>query len=436
MPGTEQPLAERGREAGPARAVTGAAINEPRPAVNRRYTTLIIAGLAALGPFSIDTYFPSFPALAAHFGVTEIQVQCTLSFYLAALAGMNLFHGSLSDSFGRRRVILVSLGVYTMTALGCVVAPSFAWLLGLRVIQGLAGGAGMIVSRALIRDCFAGAEAQKFMAEVTMVSGLGPAIAPILGGWLHVWFGWRGPFLFLTLLGAALWCACQAKLPESLPRHLRHSFHPGPLFRSYLATMSQPGFLLLCLALGFGGGGFLLYVATAADVATHVLGLSATQFGWLFLPLVSGLVLGAAVSRRLAGVLSPARFVKYGFSLMSLGAALNIVASLAQTPRVPWAVLPLAVYTFGFALLAPVVTIQGLDVFPEHRGLASSLQGFSHVLIFALIAGPVAPLVAHSGLKHALGLALLMFLSWLAYYGSQIYAAGAPRARGAGARSR
>ncbi|MCX6930237.1 MAG: multidrug effflux MFS transporter, partial [Verrucomicrobia bacterium] len=409
-PGTEQPLAERGREAGPARAVTGAAINEPRPAVNRRYTTLIIAGLAALGPFSIDTYFPSFPALAAHFGVTEIQVQCTLSFYLAALAGMNLFHGSLSDSFGRRRVILVSLGVYTVTALGCVVAPSFTWLLGLRVIQGLAGGAGMIVSRALIRDCFAGAEAQKFMAEVTMVSGLGPAIAPILGGWLHVWFGWRGPFLFLSLLGAALWCACQAKLPESLPRHLRHSFHPGPLFRSYLATMSHPGFLLLCLALGCGGGGFLLYVATAS---------------------VSGLVLGAAVSGRFAGVLSPARFVKYGFSLMALGAALNIAASLAQTPRVPWAVLPLSVYTFGFALLAPVVTIQGLDVFPEHKGLASSLQGFSHVLIFALIAGPVAPLVARSGFKHALGLALLMFLSWLAYYGSQMYTAGAAQARGA-----
>lgn len=423
----ERLFAECGGEAAPSRDTAGTARGFFLPATKRRHTALIIAGLAALGPFSIDTYFPSFPALAAHFGVSEIRVQSTLSFYLAALAGMNLFHGALSDSFGRRRVILVSLSVYTVTALGCLAAPSFTWLLGLRVIQGLAGGAGMIVSRALIRDCFEGAEAQKFMAEVTMVSGLGPAIAPILGGWLHVWLGWRGPFLFLCVLGAALWCACRFGLPESLPQHRRQPFHPGLLFRSYLRTISHPGFLLLCLALGLGGGGFLLYVATASDVAIHVYGLSGTQFGWLFLPIVAGLVLGAATSGRLAGAISPAGFVKCGFALMALGAALNLAAALGHFLRVPWAVLPLSVYTFGFALLAPVVTIQGLDLFPEHKGLASSLQGFSHTLIFAVIAGPVAPLVAHSGLKHAVGLALLMSFGWVAYYGFQAHAASAPR---------
>lgn len=429
-------LAGSGPDEASIRNGTGVALNFPLSLVKRRRTALIIAGLAALGPFSIDTYFPSFPAMAAHFGVSEIRVQSTLSFYLAALAGMNLFHGSLSDSFGRRRVILVSLGAYTVTALGCVVAPTFAWLLGLRVIQGLAGGAGMIVSRALIRDCFEGAEAQKFMSEVTMVSGLGPAIAPILGGWLHVWFGWRGPFVFLGMMGAALWCVCQIGLPESLPRHRWQSFHPGVLFRSYLRAMSHPGFLLLCLALGLGGGGFLLYVATASDVVINVLGLSTTQFGWLFLPIVSGMILGSAASGRLAGAFPPARFAKYGFTLMALGAVFSIAAVLGHTPRVPWAVLPLAVYTFGFALLAPVVTIQALDLFPEHKGLASSLQGFSHTLLFALIAGPVAPCVAHSGLKHAVGLALCMSLSCLAYCGFQMHAAGAPRVTPVGARLR
>ena len=386
------------------------------PPSRRRLIASILAGLAALGPFSIDTYFPSFPEMAQHFHVSELQVQDTLSFYLAALAGMNLFHGALSDAFGRRRVILTSLSIYTVTALGCVLAPNFGWLLALRVVQGLAGGAGMIVSRALIRDCFAGAEAQRFMAEVTMVSGLGPAIAPILGGWLHVWFGWRGPFLFLGVLGATLWCACQFGLPESLPVHLRQSFHPARLFRSYVHTSSHAGFVLLCLALGLGGGGFLLYVATASDVAVYTLGLSGTQFGYLFLPIVSGLVLGAAASGRLAGRLPPWRFVTLGFGLMALGAALNLAANLGHL-RVPWVVLPLSVYTFGFAFLAPVITIQGLDLFPDHKGLASSLQGFSHTIIFALIAGPGAPLVAHSGFKHALGMAALMLLSGLAYAG-------------------
>lgn len=387
----------------------------------------MLAGLAALGPFSVDTYFPSFPALAAQFQVSEIQVQSTLSVYLATLAGMNLFHGALSDSFGRRRVILVSLGVYTVTAVACVIAPSFGWLLALRGIQGLAGGAGMIVGRALIRDCFAGAEAQRFMAEVTMVSGLGPAIAPVVGGWLHAGFGWRGPFLFLGLLGAILWCACHLGLPESLPRHARQPFEPGRLFRGYLGTASHAGFLLTCLALGFGSGGFLLYVATAPDMAMNILGLSGTQFGWLFLPIVSGMVLGSAVASRLAGACPPTRLVEWGLALMALSAALNLTAWFWFAPRIPWAVLPLTLYTFGFALAAPVITIQGLDLFPARRGLASSLQGFSHTLVFALIAAWAAPLVYRSGLKHAVGLAMLTGVSALAYYGFRVHLANGPQ---------
>lgn len=395
--------------------------------VNKRRIGLIVGALSALGPFSIDTYFPSFPALAAHFGVTEIQVQSTLSFYLAALSGMNLFHGALSDTFGRRRVILVSLAVYAASAAACVVAPGFGWLLTLRVIQGLAAGAGMIVSRAVIRDCFSGADAHKFMAQVAMVAGVGPVVAPIVGGWLHVGFGWRGAFVFLGLLGMVLWMGCHLALPESLPRHARQSFHPGRLLRSYAEALCHRRFLLLCLALAFGGGGFLLYVATAPDVAINILGLKETQFGWLFLPIVSGMIAGAALSGRLAGRVAPARLVRGGFAIMGAGAALNLAVNLWMSLRVPWAVLPLTVYTFGFALVAPVITIQSLDVFPQRRGLASSLQGFFHTVIFAIIAGVAAPWVHRSGPKHATGMALLAAASWLAYRGSQRLHGGTPK---------
>jgi len=382
-------------------------------------TTLIVAALSTLGPFSTDTYFPSFPALAAHFQVSEIQVQATLSFYLVALAGMNLFHGALSDSFGRRSVILASLGIYIVSALACVVAPDFGWLLALRVIQGLAAGAGMIVSRAMIRDLFNNVDSQKLMSQMVMLSGLGPVIAPILGGWLHVWFGWRGPFVFLGLLGMALLCACRYGLPESLPAHLRHSFHPGKLFRAYTETFRNPAFLLSCFALAFGCGGFLLYVATAPDVVLNIFHLSETQFGWLFVPLISGMILGSAVVAKLMGRVPAARLVRQGFGLMAVGAAVNVAASLWLAPRVPWAVFPLTIYTFGFSFVAPVATIEGLDMFPQRKGLAASLQGFTQILIFALISGLVARLVYHSGLKHAVGLAVLMGLSWLAYLGSK-----------------
>ncbi len=382
---------------------------------------VIIAALSALGPFSTDTYFPSFPAIAGHFGVTEIQVQATLTFYLVALAVMNLFHGTLSDSFGRRTIILASLGVYTVTAAACLAAPNFACLIALRLIQGLSAGAGMIVSRAIIRDRFEGAEAQKLMAEVAMMSGIGPVIAPIFGGWLHVWLGWRGPFLFLTLLGVGLWWACYCRLTESLPSEKRQPFHFVGLVRSYSQAICHPGFLLLSLSLGFGAGGFLLYVATAPDVVLNILGLSSTQFGWMFVPMVSGLILGSAINGRTAGRIAPQRQLRWGFLLMAIGATAGVASNYWLPQRVPWAMLPLATYTFGFAFTAPILSIQGLDVFPDRKGLASSLQGFFHIFIFALISFFVARLVYRSGFKHALGLWILMFLSWAASWGSRFF---------------
>ena len=374
-----------------------------------------------MGPFSIDTYFPSFPAIAAHFGVSELQVQSTLTFYLCALAVMNLFHGTLSDSWGRRPVILAALGVYTCAAGACVMAPNFTCLLALRLVQGLAGGAGMIVSRAVIRDRFAGAQAQKFMAEIAVMSGIGPVIAPILGGWLHAGFGWRGPFVFLTLLGAALWWACQTGLPESLPRHARQPFHPMRLLRAYGEALRHPVFLCLCLSLSFGGGGFLLYVATAPDVVLNILGLSETQFGWMFVPMVSGMITGAFVSGKMAGRVPPKRQLRWGFTIMAIGATCGLATNLWQPHRLFWALSPLTTYSFGFSFVAPGLTIQGLDALPDRKGLASSLQGFFHMLIFALISFFVARLVYRSGLKHAVGLWILMLLSGLAYWGSQCF---------------
>jgi len=390
------------------------------PAVKYRNIILIVAALSILGPFSVDTYFPSFPALAKHFQVTEIQMQATLSMYLAALAGMNLFHGAISDSFGRRRVILISLFVYILTALACVFAPNFTWLLGLRIVQGLAAGAGMIVSRAVVRDLYDGAQAQKLMAQTAMVGGIGPVLAPIMGGWLHVWFGWRGPFIFLTLLGTAIFCLCYVALPESLPMRLRQSFHPIPLVRGYKETITNRRFFLMSMCLSLGAGGFLIYIATADDVVRNILGLGPTQFWCMFMPIVAGLIIGSAVSTRLAGRAKTKRQIYGGFSFMVFGGFLNFLVNFCfEHPPVPLAVMPISFYTFGCALVAPILTIESLDIFPERRGMASSLQGFLQVIVFAFISGVVAALVYKSGLKHSIGMIILLGLSALAYMGSQ-----------------
>lgn len=374
-----------------------------------------MGALAALGPFSVDTYFPSFPAVAEHFRVSPLQVQSTLSFYLAALAIMSLFHGALSDSFGRRRVILCSLGVYTLTAVACPFAPGFGALLLFRTIQGLAGGAGMIVGRAIIRDRFHGHDAQRFLAQVTAVSSLAPAVAPVLGGWLHIWFGWRGPFCLLAVLGMAAFIACYLGLPESLPQDKRQSFHPAALTRGYLQVSRSTSFLALSLSVSLGAGGFLLYVATAPDVVLNILKLSETQFAWLFIPNVSGLILGSIITARAAGRVSHRRLAATGFALMATASLANLGYTYFFTPRIPWAIIPLFLHTLGFGLFAPIGMILVLDLFPQRRGLASSLQGFIQVMIFAFTSGTIAQWVYNSGRKHAVTMALMLLLNWLSW---------------------
>jgi DHA1 family bicyclomycin/chloramphenicol resistance-like MFS transporter len=273
----------------------------------------------------------------------------------------------------------------------------------------------------VVRDLYEGAHAQKLMAQTAIAAGLGPVMAPIMGGWLHEWFGWVGPFAFLSVLGAALWIACHRFLPESLPVTRRQSFHPGRLVRSYKETLTHGKFVLLCLSMAFAGGGFLLYVATAPDMVLNILELKPTQFGWLFMPIVSGLILGSVMCERSAGRLSPQSALKLGFGIMFLGSIVTLCANvIPHHLPVVFLVLPLGIYTFGFALIAPVLTIQSIDLFPTRRGLASSMQGFSHVIVFALISDVAARLVYHSAVKHAVGLFVMMGVSVIAYWCSQV----------------
>ena len=399
--------------------------------MSRLRLTLVLAALSALGPFSVDTYFPSFPAIGAHFGVTQAEVQQTLSVYLLALGLMTLFHGAISDSLGRRRVILAALVVYVGTAVGCVLAPSFAWLLAFRIVQGLSAGAGMIVGRAMIRDVFDGVEAQNLMAHITMIFGIAPAAAPVIGGWAHEAFGWQGGFGVLTVLSSVLLVACVAVLPETHPPERRQPFAPKPLARSYVALARDPRFLGLATSVAFSFGGVFVYIATAPDYVLNTLHLGETQFAWLFVPVVAGLFFGSWLVTRLSARWPATTLVAGGYVLMAGATVWNLALNALTEPQVPWAVLPLVPYGLGVALLGPNANILALDLVPERRGLASSLMGFVHVLVFALISAVVAPLL-HSGPAHAVGMAgmlALSGLSWTLYRSGGLSPRVAPAAR-------
>jgi DHA1 family bicyclomycin/chloramphenicol resistance-like MFS transporter len=379
---------------------------------------LILAALAMIGPFTIDTYLPSFPFIGADLQATPAEMQQTLSLYLFTLALMTLFHGTLSDSFGRRPVILASLALYVVTAVGCALAFTLPQLLFWRAIQGLAAGAGIIVGRAIIRDTFSGHEAQRLMSLVTMIFGVAPAIAPVIGGWLQDWFGWRTIFWFLATYGVVLFFAVTRGLPETHPLAARQSFEMRPLLRNYLRLGSDPKLVLLCLAIAFNFSGFFLYVVSAPAVIYDLLHMTEKDFAWLFVPGISGVMFGAFLSGRLAERLSPRRTVSVGYLIMACAVVFNITYSLIFPPALPWTVLPVMVYTVGMALVMPSVTLIALDLFPKLRGMTSSLQGFAHSLFSALTAGVVSPLLSHSALMLACGMggmALLGGLAWMLY---------------------
>ncbi len=376
----------------------------------------LLALLGMVAPFAVDTYLPAFSGMAQSLGASPVQMQQTLSSYLFGYAFMNLFHGALSDSVGRKPVILGGTALFTLASAGCALSESIGTLVLFRTLQGMSTGAGVVVARAIIRDMFPPAQAQKVMSQVTIYFGIAPAIAPIIGGWLFVHAGWQSIFWMLTAIGLALLVSTHRLLPETLHQEARQPFEVRNLLSGYWQLASSPRFLLLALASGIPFNGMFLYVLSAPAFLGELLALAPTEFFWLFLLNISGIMLGAWLSGRQAGRWAPKRQIRHGFLIMFLSSVLNLAANWLWPAHVSWALLPIAVFSFGWALVVPVVTLLVLDLYPERRGMASSLQAVIGAVSNGFVAGALAPLVMHSTVALAaacLAMLLVGLGSWL-----------------------
>jgi DHA1 family bicyclomycin/chloramphenicol resistance-like MFS transporter len=377
---------------------------------------ILLACLGMLGPFSIDTYLPAFTGIGQAIGASPVEMQQTLSAYLFGFAVMNLFHGALSDSFGRRPIVLGGLAVFTLASVGCALSSHIGALVFFRAVQGMSAGAGIVVSRAVIRDMFPPADAQRVMAQVTIYFGVAPAIAPMVGGFLFVHAGWPSIFWLLTAVGIALFALNWKLLPETLHETHKQPFNVGNLLRGYWSLASNPRFLMLALASGIPFNGMFLYVLSAPIFLGDILGLSPAQFFWFFVLTIAGITSGAFVSGRMAGRVKPTHQIRYGFVIMAAVAIANVILNLLFAPSPWWALVPLALYAFGWAMMVPVVTLMVLDLVPERRGMASSLQACVGSTANGVVAGVVAPLVMHSAVALAatsLAMMSIGVVSWL-----------------------
>jgi DHA1 family bicyclomycin/chloramphenicol resistance-like MFS transporter len=375
-----------------------------------RHLTFFAALLSMVAPFSINTYLPSFPDIELEFGISRVVLSQSLAVYLMAFAVSTLFWGPVADRLGRRAVILLSMALYGFASVGCAVSQSAETFLFFRVMQGLTASGGVVAARAMIRDANNAADARRAMAQVMLYFAAAPAVAPVLGGWLHEFLGWRSVFWFLAGFGGLLVLMGLATT-ETLSLKERTSIHPIAVIRAYVGALRHRQFMMLVLCWSLGFAGFFLYVAGAPTVIYGFLGLGANEFGWLFIPIVSGLILGAYISNRIPAHWPPASTISIGLAVMFVGALVNLITANLASASIPAVIGPLLFYVTGFALTIPALTVLSLDCLPANRGTASSMQGFAQMMAGSLVASFAVPLLSGSWVHFALGQALFLIVS-------------------------
>ena len=378
--------------------------------------SLLLAGLSMMGPFAVDTYLPAFEGMASALSATPVQMQQTLSSYLLAFAVMNLFHGALSDSVGRRPLVVGGTAVFALASVGCALATDFPTLLLFRVLQGMSAGAGMVVARAIVRDLYAPADAQRAMSQITLFFSIAPIVAPLVGGLLYTLAGWASIFWFLAAVAGLICLANGRWLPESLPPEKRQPLKLSVLLRGYAGLLRNARLWALVAAGSLPFNAFFMYVLAAPAFLGGGLGLRPTQFFMFFLVTTGGIMLGAASSGRLAGRIPPARQVMLGQMVMAVAMLAHLAVNFLLPVHAVTHMAALGLFCFGWALLVPVITILTLDQAPERRGMVSSLQSFLGNTNSALVAGVLAPLVMHSLQALALASAAMWAVGALAWW--------------------
>jgi DHA1 family bicyclomycin/chloramphenicol resistance-like MFS transporter len=381
---------------------------------------LILASLTALAPFAIDTYLPAFEVMEYDLGTNSNFIQQTLTFYLVPYTIMTIFHGAISDSIGRVKTIKYGMSLFILGSIGCAFATSIEMLWISRLIQGVGAGAGNVVARAMVRDLYSGATAQKVMATIQIIFGIAPAIAPMVGG-LLLGISWQAIFIFLIIYSVLITFFSVNFLPETISKQNRLPFNFESVLNRYKDLLNDKNYIFLILAVSFNFSAFFLYVLSSPIFLMQHLNLSSSQFGYLFIPTVTGMILGSFISKKTAGIISPARMLKVAYLWMLLITTFNLIFCLFFPSILFINIGLIAFYNIGMAAAMPLISIKALDCFPKARGTAASGQAFSQMLVSSFVAGLVIPIIWGSLATLAIGMLVIFFLGLLAITKTQAW---------------
>ncbi|WP_251453836.1 multidrug effflux MFS transporter [Microbacterium sp. Marseille-Q6648] len=372
----------------------------PTTAVRRRLPALLLL-LTVFGPISMDLYLPALPALTIELAATTSVAQLTVTACLIGLAAGQLIAGPVSDRFGRRGILLVGIVAYIVTSALCALSPSIELLILARLVQGLAGGVGIVIATAAGRDVFSGRALTRFYGSLTVIGGFAAIVGPLLGGLLNTFTDWRGLFVFLAVIGVAILVAALIGFGETLPSGRRTSGGLARTLRDYRTLLADRVFLGAVLNQGFLYAALFAYLAGSTYVLQDIYGLSPQWYAAAFGLNSAGHMLFGYLAGRTAERWSIAGTLAVGVAVTGLGALGLLVAGLSPMPL--WVVIAsLFALSSGVAMTAPPATTLAMTDYPQMAGTASSLLG----MVRFGFGGIAAPFVGVAGALSILPLGL------------------------------
>lgn len=381
--------------------------------------TIFLGAIAALPPLSIDMGLPAFPAISAALRASSGAVGLTLSLFMLGFAVAQLVFGPLSDRYGRRPILLIGFGLFTLAGAACTAASSIDTLIAWRLVQGAGAGAGMVMTLAIVRDLFEGAAARAQLSYVNLVISVAPMIAPTIGSQVVAIAGWRAIYGTLAVGGLLLLLSVAIGLSESLARRDLGAIQPARLIKTYSRILTNRICLGYALVNALNFGCMFAYVSGSPLVMLNVLGVSTTTYGWLFASTAFGIMAGSFFNGRLSirGVL-PSRLLIVGIVTAAASALALVVVSLSGAAQVITLMPLLVINTFCFGIISPNATHGAIQPVPESAGVAAAVVGFMQMLCGAVASGLVAFLydgrtaIAMSGV-----MALFAIASLITYLG-------------------
>ena len=387
-----------------------------KPSGKKRIQLAILLGsLGLLGPFTIDTYLPSFPTIVNDFDTTASLVQISLTSCLLGLGLGQLFIGPLSDVKGRRQPLLIFITLYLLASLTCALAPNIYFLIIARLVQGFAAAGGLVISRAIVRDLFSGRELTKFFTMMVLVGNLGPIVAPIAGGGILAFTNWHGVFIALAIIGAVLLITVALKLEESLPTEKRVPSNLPQIMNNFGSLFKDRTFMGYALTQGFTTAGIFAYVSGIPFVYQNIYEVTPQQFSLLFGTNGLALIIGSQLVGRLADIISERTFLKIGLAISTISGAWLLVALLLKAPLFAVAI-PIFFFVGSISIIGTTSFALAIETQGHIAGSASALLGLLPFVLGSLTAPLVGIAGAYTGVPMGVIIFCSSFLAFLSYF--------------------